>query len=92
VLTDGGVVSAGEAVTVWFKARPRTRSFGTPTCGHHHLLQDFGLRDGGTLRLVTAHNADRMKRSYAGPIDPDEIIADPGEAVTRAVVWLQSGG
>jgi hypothetical protein len=91
VLTDGGTVSAGEAMTVWFKERPNTRSFGAATCGHHHLLQDFSVKGGGTLLLVTAHNADRTKRAWAGPIAPDESFSDPAKAVSRAIDWLRSG-
>jgi C-terminal processing protease CtpA/Prc len=92
VLTSGITVSAAEAITVFFKNRPDTRSFGAPTCGHHHLLQDFGMSNGATLTLKTAHNADRLKRTYAGPVMPDEIETAPGEAVSRAVAWLLSQG
>jgi carboxyl-terminal processing protease len=91
VLTGGGTNSAGEAIVVWFKGRPDTRSFGTATCGHHHLLDTFRMSDGAGLTLKNANNADRLKRPYAGPIEP-EIVADPGEAIRRAVTWLQSGG
>lgn len=91
VLTDGSVASAGEAIVVFFRGRPETRSFGTPTCGHHHLLQEFPLSDGATLVLTTAQGADRVKTKYGGPINPDETIADQGEAVERAVAWLLGG-
>lgn len=91
VLTDGLVASAGEAVVVYFKSRPRTRSFGTPTCGHHHLQQAFSLSNGATLFLATSQHADRVKTQYAGALVPDEIIHDSSEAVTRAVAWLHGG-
>jgi hypothetical protein len=92
VLTGGGTNSAGEAIVVWFKGRPDTRSFGTPTCGHHHLLVGpFRLTDGGLLTLKNANNADRLKRPYAGPVAPDETIAEPAEAISRAVRWLETG-
>ncbi len=51
VLTGGGTNSAGEAITVWFRGRPDTRSFGTATCGHHHLLASFRMSDGAQLTL-----------------------------------------
>jgi hypothetical protein len=89
VLTDESVVSAGEAVVIFFKGRPATRSFGVPTCGHQHLQQSFSLSDGATLHLVTGQHADRLKRRYGGPLQPDEIIPDPREALDRAVSWLQ---
>jgi C-terminal processing protease CtpA/Prc len=91
VLTAETTNSAGEAIAVFLKARPGTRSFGAPTCGHHHLLQMFRMADGATLTLKTAHNADRQKRTYAGPVMPDELAPGPGEAVARAVAWLSSG-
>ena len=91
VLTDGIVASSGEAITVFFKGRPGTRSFGTSTCGHHHLQQEFGLSDGAALSLVSGQHADRTRRRYGGPIDPDEMIANPGEAINRAIAWLLGG-
>ena len=90
VLTADTTNSAGEAITVFFKGRPDTRSFGAPTCGHHHLLSDFRMSNRAILTLKTAHNADRLKRSYAGRIFPDELATAPGEAVSRAVEWLLS--
>jgi hypothetical protein len=92
VLTDGKVSSSGEAIAVFFRGRPDTRSFGTPTCGHHHLQQIFVLADGASLGLVTSQHADRLKIRYGGPIAPDEIVTDPDEAVNRAIAWLQGGG
>ena len=91
VLTDGGVASAGEAIVVFFKGRPNTRSFGTPTCGHHHLQESFRLSDGATLYLATSQHADRTKKRYGGPIAPDELVADPAEAGRRAIAWLEGG-
>ncbi len=91
VLTAETTNSAGEAITVYFKNRPNTRSFGAPTCGHHHLLQTFGMSNGAALTLKTAHNADRLKRTYAGAVLPDEMATGPGEAVAAAVAWLQQG-
>ncbi len=88
VLTAYTTNSAGEAITVFFKGRPNTRSFGTPTCGHHHLLESFPMSNGAALTLKTAHNADRLKRAYAGPVVPDELADAPGQAVSRAVAWL----
>jgi carboxyl-terminal processing protease len=88
VLTADTTNSAGEAITVFFKGRPDTRSFGGPTCGHHHLLSDFRLSNGAILTLKTAHNADRLKRTYAGRVVPDEVVTAPGETIRRAVAWL----
>jgi carboxyl-terminal processing protease len=92
VLTDGIVASSGEAIVVFFKGRPGTRSFGTPTRGHHHLQQEFRLSDGATLFLVSGQHADRTKTRCGGTINPDEIIMDPGETINRAIAWLLGGG
>jgi hypothetical protein len=48
------------------------------------------MSDRGSLTLKIAHNADRLKHPYAGPVPPDETIADPADQVRRAVEWLQS--
>lgn len=90
VLTAETTNSAGEAITVFFRNRPNTRSFGAATCGHHHLLEDFYLANGDQLTLKYAHNADRTKRTYAGPVVPDVVATQPGEAVARALEWLLS--
>jgi hypothetical protein len=87
VLTDGSVSSAGEAIAIYFRGRPGTRSFGLPTCGHHHLLQEFPIGT-ATLRLVTAEHADRTKERYRGPIVPEEFVTSPEETLQRAVAWL----
>jgi hypothetical protein len=91
VLSDGAVISAGEAIAVFFRGRPGTRSFGVPTCGHHHLFTFYPLTDGAYMALVEAEPADRTNVTYRGPIVPDEMIADPTEAIERAIAWLQAG-
>lgn len=90
VLTGGATNSAGEALVAYFKGRPETRSFGTPTCGHHHLYWDFPLSDGAVLWVTASVHADRTRRQYvAAPLHPDEIITDRGQLFERAVAWLR---
>ena len=36
------------------------------------------MSNGATLTLKTAHNADRLKRTYAGRVVPDELATAPG--------------
>ena len=91
VLTDRWVASAGEAVTIFFRGRPNTRSFGTPTCGTHHLFQEDPLSDRGLLVLLTAIHADRNHTLYEEQIVPDEVIPAAGLAVSRAIEWLLGG-
>jgi C-terminal processing protease CtpA/Prc len=91
VLTDVGVASSGEATVVAFRQRPDTRSFGVATCGLSTANSPFNLADGAVLNLTVAVMADRTRTSYGDRIEPDEVIADRTELVTRAVAWLQTG-
>ena len=92
VITGPRTVSSGEAVTVAFRGRPRTRSFGQPTGGLSTSNSGFPLPDGATLLLTTAVFADRNGQRYGAAIEPDEAVspvdgADPALAV--AVAWLR---
>lgn len=91
VLTNRRVSSSGEAMTVAFRARPDTRSFGTGTCGVSTANRPFTLSDGATLQLTVAVMADRSRTQYGGVIEPDEVISDPGAVVPRAIAWLREG-
>ncbi len=88
VLTDGWVVSAGEAIAVAFRARPKTRSFGTPTCGLSTGNGTWFLSDTSRLVITAAVLADRTRRVYGEVITPDEVISNPDDAVARAIQWL----
>jgi hypothetical protein len=90
VLTDIAVGSSGEAVTVAFRLRPDTRSFGAATCGLSTSNQSFALSDGAVLYLTVAVMADRGHNRYGGPIPPDELL-DADQVVPRAIDWLQTG-
>lgn len=90
VLTDLGVGSSGEAVTVAFRLRPDTRSFGAATCGLSTANQSFPLSDGGVLYLTVGVMADRGHNRYGVPIPPDELV-DADQVVERAIAWLQTG-
>jgi hypothetical protein len=87
VLTDRGVASSGEAVTVAFRGRPQTRSFGSATCGLSTSIRGFTLSDGAVLGLNTSVDADRNRVSYGDVIQPDEGVAGDGEVVQRAIAW-----
>jgi C-terminal processing protease CtpA/Prc len=88
VLTDKGVANSGEALAIAFRARPNTRSFGTPTCGLSTAVAQVGLSRGGRLGVVTSVMADRTMKKYGGAVEPDELVSDPAEVVSRAVAWL----
>ena len=88
VLTDGWVASSGEAMAVAFRGRPHTRSFGTATCGLSTGNATYFLSDTSRLVITTSTMADRTRRGYGDAITPDEVIANPDDAVTRAFQWL----
>lgn len=93
VLTGPQTTSAGEAVTIAFRGRARTRSFGGPTAGLSTACFFFPLPDGGAIFLAISVMADRTGRWYGGPIEPDvRVEVPPGTtedlALEAAVRWL----
>ena len=93
VLTGARTASAGEAVAVAFRGRPRTRSFGVATAGQSTANRMFDLPGGAKLLLTVATYADRTGGRYGGAIAPDEY--HPGhegvgrdDALEHAQEWL----
>lgn len=78
VLTGPRTGSSGEVVTVAFRKRPNTRSFGEPTAGLSTGNQSYPLRDGAMIFLATSVYADREGVPYGGKIVPDETIPPGG--------------
>jgi carboxyl-terminal processing protease len=93
VLTGPRTASSGEAVTIAFRGRPRTRSFGQPTAGLSTANSTFPLPDGATIILTTAIEADRTGKRYGDKIDPDERMdtaAGAGDTTLSAATgWLK---
>jgi carboxyl-terminal processing protease len=97
ILIGPRTTSAGEGVTLAFRGRPRTRTFGQPTNGRTTAVGPFKLPDGSVLALAAAVMADRTGRTYGGKIEPDDLVQGSGSAVnpsldaTRAVAvaWLK---
>lgn len=88
VLTDGWVASSGEAIAVAFRGRPNTRSFGTATCGLSTGNATYFLSDASRVVVTVSTMADRTRRAYGDIIVPDEVIANSGDAIARAISWL----
>ncbi|MBB1254789.1 peptidase S41 [Streptomyces sp. OF3] len=76
VLTSRATASAGEAVTVAFRGRPDTRSFGEDTTGIPTGNAQHELSDGAMLNLTEVKYADRTGRAYDSPIPPDQPVVD----------------
>lgn len=94
LLIGEGTASSAEAVTLSFRGRPRTKSFGQPTMGLSTGNEDFTLPDGAELLLTVALMADRSGRGDGSRITPDVLLpADPAPSATdtalaAAVAWL----
>lgn len=88
VLTDTLTASSGEAVTVAFKGRGKTKSFGYKTYGVSTSNQKFLLSDGSNMLITVAVFADRNKKLYGYSIEPDEVV-DPEKALTKAIEWIR---
>ena len=89
VLTDGATSGSGEIVAIAFRGAPSTRSFGNTSCGIPTGVTGYPLSDRATMYVTTVTMADRNGTVYGSVIVPDELIADPRQALTRAVDWLQ---
>ncbi|WP_323137732.1 S41 family peptidase [Streptomyces sp. NEAU-H22] len=76
VLTSRSTASSGEAVTVAFRGRPDTRSFGEDTTGVPTSNARHRLSDGAILNLTEGMDADRTGRAYDSPIPPDQPVVD----------------
>ena len=90
VLIDDNTANSAEAVAIAFKGRPDTRFFGTQTCGQTTSNNTFNVFQGGQLNLAVARLADRNSQPFRGPVQPDEVIADPGVVADRAVEWIRA--
>jgi C-terminal processing protease CtpA/Prc len=94
VLTGPLTGSSGEAVTIAFRGRPRTRSFGLPTAGLANANMSALLPDGGMLSLMNAVDVDRDGHVYGYKVDPDVKVpdGDPGTdaALDLAISWLKA--
>jgi carboxyl-terminal processing protease len=64
VLTSRLTASAGEAVVMAFRGRPRARSFGEATAGVPTGNAQHRLADGAELYLTGAIGVDRRGRTY----------------------------
>lgn len=91
VLTDSLTASSGEATTIAFRGRDRTRSFGGATWGVSTANRSFTLSDGAMIFLTVSTMADRTGQLYGSKVVPDELLDGPrtGDPDTDPV--LRSG-
>lgn len=89
VLTDTLTASSGEALTVAFKGRKKTKSYGHKTYGVSTSNQKFVLSDGSNMLITVAVFADRNKKRYGHSIEPDKVVA-PEKVLHEAIKWLRT--
>lgn len=90
ILTGLETLSSGEAVTIAFRTRRNTRSFGEPTGGATNSPQAYRLADGAIIHLSTDWDVDRDGNVYRHAITPDTPV-NGGDALAAARHWLLSG-
>lgn len=92
VLTSRRTASAAEAVTIAFRGRPDTRTFGEATAGVPTANASYELSDGALVILTVAREADRNGRLYNGPVEPDVEVPETrghDQALEEATDWLR---
>ena len=72
VLLGTDTASAGEAVAIAFRERPRTRFFGWHTAGLTTANATFTMSDQAALVLAVADMIDRRGNAYSRYVSPDE--------------------
>lgn len=88
VLTSRRTASAAEALTIAFRGRPDTRTFGEATRGLPTANVPYELSDGALVVLTVAREADRTGRLYHGPLEPDVKVPE-NQAPSAAADWLR---
>jgi hypothetical protein len=96
VLVDRMTGSAGEAIAIAFRGRPKTRLFGEHTQGASTANTVIKLADGASMALTVGVDADRNGKKYLNGLDPDEeivagnrILPDARDPVLQAALrWL----
>ncbi len=87
VLTSQLTASAGEFVTVAFRGRTQTRSFGAATGGYTTGPRVFRLANGAELFFGISYYVDRLGVVYRHSIRPDVTVYLDEAAASR---WLRS--
>jgi carboxyl-terminal processing protease len=96
VLTGPRTASSGENVTISFRGRPHTRSFGQKTAGLSTANSTVRLSDGSMMLLTTAIDLDRNSNRYGDAVTPDEVIppapvgAPEDPVLKAATAWLRA--
>jgi len=87
ILTDNITASSGEAVTIAFKGRSKTKSFGTQTFGVSTCNRVHTLSDGSRINLTVSVFADRNRTKYGNCVYPD-VKCDENKTLEEAINWI----
>lgn len=87
VITDNQTASSGEAISISFKCRNNTKSFGSPTFGVSTGCVSHQLSDGSIINLAESVFADRKMKTYGTKVHPDVETTDP---ITQSLNWIYS--
>lgn len=98
VLTSPLTASSGEFITLAFRGRPRTRSFGEPTYGVPTANDEKKMSDGALILLTNALGADRTGCASDSPLPPDVPVkidwtrlgTDDDPVLQAAYRWLKT--
>lgn len=89
VLLDKGIASSGEVIAISFIGRANTKSFGSSTCGLSTANSVYNLSHNCRLILTVADLADRSKKKYGVPINPDQA-STVQTIIEDAVEWIEN--
>ena len=89
VLLDNGIASSGEVMAISFIGRENTKSFGSPTCGLSTANSSYNLSNNCQLILTVADLADRNKKTYGVPVNPDQN-SNNQTIIQDAVEWIEN--
>jgi len=89
VLLNSAVASSGEIIAVSFIGRENTKSFGSATRGLSTANSGFMLSDYAILNLTVSYQADRNKKKYGVPINPD-MLSRKETIINDALAWIKN--
>lgn len=87
VLTNSETASSGEAISVAFKGRSNTKSFGGNTYGVSTGCKSYSFSDGSIVNLATSLFSDRNKIDYGFQIKPD-FECNENEIIETSSNWI----
>ncbi|MBF02211.1 MAG: hypothetical protein CMP76_02830 [Flavobacterium sp.] len=87
VLINNQTASSGEAISIAFKGRNKTKFFGDTTYGVSTGCKSYTLSDGSRINLAISTFVDRNHIKYGNSIAPD-VKCKETETVEKAIEWI----